>query len=116
MTEISGQFRRFVIVGAVGFCIDGGVLYALIRCGVGPYAARLVSFPLAVSATWYFNRSFTFASTNGGLTKSQQYARYFSIQIAGALTNYVCYVAVLRIIGVTAKTAIVGLALGRHWV
>ncbi len=48
------EFLRFVIVGGIGFLVDGGVLMALTRgAGLDPYSARVVSFVCAASTTWW---------------------------------------------------------------
>jgi putative flippase GtrA len=107
-----GQIGRFGVVGMLGFGVDGGVLYALIQSGSGPYLARMVSFPLAVSVTWYLNQNWTFAVGNNGTSKGKQYAGYFAVQITGALTNYACYVAVLQFIEATALAVVLALAIG----
>jgi putative flippase GtrA len=105
-----GQIGRFVVVGAIGFAIDGSLLYLLVRNGTNPYLARGVSFPPAVTATWYLNRSWTFAAHAG--STHQQYARYITVQIAGALSNYAVYALVLLLIYQTAEKALVALAVG----
>ena len=112
MRGLVGQIGRFAVVGALGFCVDGGILYALITMGCGPYLARAISFPLAVSVTWYLNRNWTFVIGNSGASKGKQYAEYFAVQVAGALTNYACYVAVLQFIEPTARGALLALAIG----
>ena len=57
----SGRLLRFGAVGAVGFIVDGGLLYGLVASGLlGSLTARVVSFPTAVLTTWMLNRRFTF--------------------------------------------------------
>ena len=63
------QVARFLIVGTVGFAIDGGLLYLLVRTDVDPYLARGLSFPPAVTATWYLNRVWTFAARQGAVRR-----------------------------------------------
>ncbi len=61
------RFGAFAVVGAVGFLVDAGVLTALVNgLGANPYAARAVSFPAAVTATWWLNRRWTFAPAGIG--------------------------------------------------
>ena len=105
-----GQIGRFVVVGGVGFAIDGGLLYLLVLEGADPYLARVVSFPPAVTATWYLNRVWTFAARTG--TPRRQYTRYLAVQIAGALGNYAVYALILMFIHRTAGGAIVAFAAG----
>ncbi len=56
------QFLRFVVVGGVGFIVDGGLLLILLAYGVDTYLARVFSFPMAVISTWWLNRIWTFSS------------------------------------------------------
>ena len=56
-----GIFGRFVIVGGVGFCVDGGILVLLHQYfGLGILVSRLFSFLVAGTTTWYLNRRLTF--------------------------------------------------------
>jgi putative flippase GtrA/SAM-dependent methyltransferase len=85
------QFLTFACVGGTGFIVDVGVLTALVSgFGADLYAARAVSFALAVTVTWYLNRRATFANRNAG-TKRTQYARYFGVQVVGAAINLGIY-------------------------
>ena len=56
------QFLRFGLVGAVGFLVDVGVLYAMHGLGLDLYTARVVSFLAAATFTWLGNRFFTFGT------------------------------------------------------
>jgi putative flippase GtrA len=58
---IKREAFRFGAIGGIGFVIDGGILTALHSVwGVGLIPARLVSFSVAVTATWALNRRYTF--------------------------------------------------------
>jgi putative flippase GtrA len=104
------QVARFVVVGTVGFVIDGGLLYLLVRSGVDPYLARAFSFPPAVTVTWYLNRVWTFAARQGAARR--QYARYLAVQLVGALSNYGVYAAILSLGHRSAEGALAALAAG----
>jgi len=59
------QLLRFAIVGTAGFGVDTIVLYfGLWVLGLGPYSARLISFLVAATATWFCNRVFTFGDAD----------------------------------------------------
>ena len=101
-----GQFIRFCLVGAVGFVVDVTVLYAAAGL-LGWYAARVLSFMAAVTATWWFNRRFTFAATardkensGGGNAMSilGEYCKYVGSMLGGAAVNYAAYVLALRLL------------------
>jgi putative flippase GtrA len=109
-STLLAQIGRFAVVGSAGFVIDGGLLYLLVLNGADPYLARGISFPPAVTATWYLNRVWTFAVRTG--TPRRQYTRYVAVQIAGALGNYAVYALILLFIHRTAGGAIVAFAAG----
>jgi putative flippase GtrA len=103
------QFVRFGAVGVIGFIIDAGLLYLLVRSGVNAYVGRAISFPAAVSATWYLNRAWTFRVHD---RTPGQYARYVAVQLAGACANYAVYAVYLSATARSAEAAIVALAAG----
>lgn len=99
-----GQILRFGAVGAVGFVVDGGLLWALTAHGMDAYVARAISFPVAVVVTWLLNRNWTFRATRAG-SRRRQFGRYLGVQITGSLTNYAVYAVWLMLAG-TAQTMI----------
>ena len=105
------QILRFGGVGSVGFIFDGGLLWLLLTIGVNPYLARLISFPIAVLATWWLNRIWTFESAARARPFSQL-NRYILIQMLGALTNYLVYVSYLLVFDTSSRQALAGFALG----
>ena len=105
------QLARFAVVGALGFAIDGGLLYQLLQWQFDPYLARGISFPVAVTATWYLNRIWTF-SVGEVAASRREYKRYLLIQVAGAGANYAVYVLVLQFVEHTPANALIALAVG----
>lgn len=84
---------RFSMVGVVGFAVDGGVLQALVSLGgADPVLARAVSLPLAVWATWFLNRRFTFEGSGGALAS---FLRYVVVSLGGAGVNLCTYTALV---------------------
>jgi putative flippase GtrA len=82
---------RFGLVGAVGFAVDGGLLQALVAlAGWGPIEARALSFPAAVLATWWLNRSITFRGQDGG-SLWRSLARYVGVSLVGTSVNFGIY-------------------------
>ena len=81
------QAGRFAAIGAIGFVIDGGILTILNSAyGINLFYARLVSFSIAVTATWYLNRHLTFAS--GARNEAgREWGRYSVVNGIGALLN-----------------------------
>ena len=85
---------RFGLVGAVGFAVDGGLLQLLVSLGWGPIAARALSFPAAVLATWWLNRSITFRGReSGGLLASL--LRYVAVSVVGTGVNFGIYASLV---------------------
>lgn len=87
----SWRFPRFVLVGAVGFVVDAGVLQALVSlAGWGLIEARAVAIPVAVFATWLLNRTVTFPESHGG-PALRSLMRYAAVSAVGAGVNFVVY-------------------------
>lgn len=111
---LKGQFLRFAVVGVAGLLVDLAVLHVLAPL-LGWYAARVVSFLAAASATWWLNRRFTFARRARAHATprsiGREYLRYIASMLGGAAINYALYVLTLR--GVDAAFApALGVALG----
>lgn len=88
------EFLQFIVVGGVGFLVDGGLLSILMHYGWNILPARFCSFSLAVSTTWLLNRFWTFNSTNTiGIHKELIY--YYGAQIFGALINLSIFFAAI---------------------
>jgi putative flippase GtrA len=87
-----GQFARFCVVGGTGFLTDAGVLALLVHgLGLGPFAARAVSFAVAVTVTWLLNRHWAFAAC--ATTFWRGFAAYLGVQGLGLGCNLLVYTA-----------------------
>jgi putative flippase GtrA len=105
------EFRRFVVVGGIGFCVDGGLLTILMRYGWDVILARSCSFLLAVSSTWLLNRLWTFDSGKLiGLRR--EYAYYFSAQVLGAMINLSIFFILISLYPAFRETPLIPLAFG----
>ena len=81
------QLLLFAGAGAVGFVIEAVVITALVvLLEINIYLARLISFTLAVLATWRLNREFAF-SGSASADRAREYGRYFLVQTFGAIVN-----------------------------
>lgn len=109
--DLMTQILRFGAVGAVGFVVDGGLLWFFLSLDLSPYLARALSFPVAVLVTWALNRNWTFAVTEGASRKAEL-QRYFGVQIGGNLTNYAIYSVILAFFGTASATVFVAFAIG----
>lgn len=108
---LSSTKFKFLVVGGVGFVVDGGLLLSLISLGGGYYSSRLISFPAAVLVTWYLNRIWSFDSASKSFPE-RQLAKYFTVQIVGSLVNYVGYSVFLVLFDKSLWSAFFGFAIG----
>lgn len=91
-------FLRFAFVGALGFVVDLAVLWVGIELlGLGPYAARAVSFALTVTFTWALNRELTFGDrkAHGAAGMAREWARFVAANSIGLAVNYAVYAALV---------------------
>ena len=110
--SVFGRLPGFVLVGAIGFLIDAGILTALmIGADFGHYGARAISFTVAVTATWYINRRWVFERDAIEMT-GREYTSYLLVQVIGAVINLSVFVAVIEFIPGLAEIPVVPLALG----
>lgn len=88
------RLALFAISGGGGFLIDAGMLWLLLHfTPAGPLLARAVAILMAMSFTWFFNRTFTFGAS--GRSVVGEGMRYGTVAIVTALLNYGLYAALL---------------------
>lgn len=92
--SIARELPAFALVGAVGFIVDAGGLYAALAVGLDYYGGRLVSFCAAVLTTWLLNRQWTFAARRVNPSLAD-FARYFGAMALGGAVNYATYAIVV---------------------
>ncbi len=104
---------RFGIAGVLGFVVDAGVLY-LLAPWLGWYGARVLSFWAAATATWLFNRRYTFAdgAARGGSALWREYGTYLVAMLGGAAVNYAAYALTLHFMPPAAWVPLLGVAIG----
>ncbi|HEX7326304.1 MAG TPA: GtrA family protein [Rhodanobacteraceae bacterium] len=128
MWRLPKQLIWFSAGGLIGDIVDGGVVQLLTsKLGVDPYTGRLFSFLCAATATWVFNRRFTFHK-RGEYTLFGEWSRYIAAMTAGFVVNYAAYALLVYFvpfvhtwpaIGVFAAGmpgAAVNFLGARHWV
>jgi len=112
MGRVNADFLRFGMVGVAGFTVDYAVLHSVVAfAGLNPYAARFISFPVAVLATWVLNRTFTFRqpSAHGPVRQALYYA---GVQGGGGVANIAVYSAALALAPVLQHYLPIALAFG----
>lgn len=94
---MKSSLPRFLIVGALCFGIDGGILFALTHwASMNPYLARVLSFIPALTAGWLLNRSWSFGHKERPTVS--EFVRYGVVQGLGNGVNAVVYVACLVLV------------------
>jgi putative flippase GtrA len=94
--KLSRQFFLFTIGGVIGFVVDAGLAQALVSWGGwNAYYARLVSIPVAATATWIWNRRQTFKNSESGRSLLSEWMHWMALMGLGALVNYGTYAALL---------------------
>jgi putative flippase GtrA len=86
----------FAVGGVLGLLVDAGVVQLLVGWGKwNPYLARVLSFMLAATATWAWNRRLTFAHRASGRTQTAEWLHWLALMGVGACVNYAVYAALL---------------------
>jgi putative flippase GtrA len=122
------QFALFCVAGAIGFLVDAGVVQAMVSLlALDPYLSRVVSFLCAMTATWLFNRRYTFVSTREE-SIAKEWLRYLVAMLGGFAVNYAVYAALVYAFDLVRVWPVLGVAAGsvaglavnylssRHWV
>jgi putative flippase GtrA len=108
---LSAELARFAAVGAVGFIVDASVLQLLVSAASwSPFAARAVSFPVALTCTFALNSVWTFRALR--LPLARAYGTYGVIQIAGALINLFVFSACVLLAPPLYERPVIALGIG----
>lgn len=85
------QILSFGLVGTIGYLADASIT-VLFGSLLGVYGARVPAFAVAVTATWYLNRIFTFGRGSSRHTSLvREYGHYVSVMLVGLIVNYVVF-------------------------
>lgn len=105
------MLARFAVVGTVGFAVDAGVLQLLVGlAGWSPFAARVLSFPAALTATFVLNRAWTFGALR--MSPVRAYGAYGVIQTIGAALNLGVFSICLLAVPALYQRPVIALAIG----
>ena len=108
--ELLGEFARFACIGALGFLVDSGVLYAGLWVGLGLYFGRLVSYLASATFSWYWNRSFTFRSTVA--PSIREWLHFLVANAVGGLANLAVYGGLVTRFAVCATYPVLAVGAG----
>ena len=110
---VARRFAKFMVVGGIGFLVDAGVLVVAVRyLTPSVYAARALSFTVAVFATWLLNRTFVFATGQDERPIAGEYARYLTTQVIGALSNLLVFFMLIEALPILQSSPVIPLAAG----
>ena len=86
----------FAIGGVLGLLVDAGTVQALVGWGGwNPYLARVLTFMLAATVTWAWNRRHTFAHRASGRSPAAEWLHWMALMGLGACVNYAIYAGLL---------------------
>ncbi|MDI3262665.1 MAG: GtrA family protein [Fulvimonas sp.] len=90
------EVTLFAVGGVLGLIVDaGGVQLLVALAGCNPYLARIPSFLVAATVTWWWNRRHTFAGRTSGRPAYQEWLHWMGLMSFGAVVNYATYAALL---------------------
>jgi putative flippase GtrA len=106
------QFLLFCISGAIGFLVDAGIVQWLVAgMGQDPYLSRLVSVLCAMTATWAFNRRYTFQPRRDE-PLWREWLRYCVAMLGGFAVNYSVYAGMVYAFPLVRSWPLLGVAAG----
>jgi putative flippase GtrA len=89
------QFVKFGVVGTIGFVVDNAFVYTpQFRFGVGLILAGILSFFVAGTSNWFFNRMWTFRGASKGRIH-YEWLRYLATNAGGFVLNRGVYIALI---------------------
>ena len=122
------QFALFSAGGIIGFIVDAGVLQLLVSLlAWDRFSGRLISFLCAATATWVFNRHYTFRGSRRHSLWGE-WLRYIIAMSGGFACNYAAYTALVLWFDIDRQWLVLAVAAGsiaglgvnffasRHWV
>ncbi|HEX3666940.1 MAG TPA: GtrA family protein [Rhizomicrobium sp.] len=91
------RFLRFAFVGGCGFLVNELALYLTIYItGLNKYAAWFPAFAVAVTFTWWGNRTLTFRDRAASHGLLREWLVFLIGNSLGAAANFFVYFVVLR--------------------
>jgi putative flippase GtrA len=106
------QFMLFCVGGTIGFIVDAGILQLLVSgLAWDRFSGRLISFVTAATATWIFNRTFTFAGHRRH-SLFGEWLRYVLAMSGGFACNFVAYSTLVLWFNLDGKWLIAAVAAG----
>jgi putative flippase GtrA len=106
------SFVLFCVGGVIGFLVDYGVLLLLVAgFAQDRFSARIVSFLCAATATWLFNRNYTFRGRRRH-SRLGEWVRYLLAMSGGFACNFAAYAAMVLAFNLDKQWLVLALAAG----
>jgi putative flippase GtrA len=113
MTRLRQELLGFAAGGLLGLAIDASIVQALVAwADWHVYPARGVSFAVAATFTWWWNRHVTFRHRHSGRTVHAEWLGWVLLMSLGAAVNLGVYVVVLKLVPALAHWPAVAVAAG----
>ena len=85
------RFLQFALVGTAGFLVNECVLFVALHFGLNKYQAWFPAFAVAVTFTWWGNRSLTFRDRAARHNIALEWFTFVLTNGLGALANFGAY-------------------------
>lgn len=96
MVRLSREITLFATGGVFGLLIDAAAVQALVVVvGWNPYLARVLSFLLAATFTWWWNRRYTFSARSSNRQAHAEWLHWLGLMGFGAAINYGVYAVLM---------------------
>ena len=93
------RFLRFALIGTAGFVVNEGVLLVALRLvGLNKYQAWFPAFAVAVTFTWWGNRTLTFREHAATQNIALEWLTFALTNGFGALANFGTYYFLVKYI------------------
>ena len=88
------EYYYFGIIGGTGFVIDSGI-FTLLHRELDYPLSRVISILIAMTFTWFCNRTFTFKATEK--ISHREWLRYTKVSVTGALMNFSIFISLCHL-------------------
>jgi putative flippase GtrA len=109
------RFLRFALVGTAGFVVNEAALWFVLHVfRLNAYAGGVFSFLVAVTFTWWGNRTLTFSehAARGGRSMAREWLAFVMANGFGFLVNDAVYASLLAFAPAPLNNPFVALAFG----
>ena len=109
----NSRFVRFGIVGTGGFVVNWLALYVALHVAhIDKYSGWLAAFLVAVTFTWWGNRTFTFRDSAAGEGLIYEWGKFFVANSLGAVCNFAVYFVLVTFVAPPIGDPLVAIAAG----